>query len=73
MATRSLQARVWRHSCALAGSFAASYTTYLWGNRAVTHHAHLTEPVSLFDPPPRKQLPGWVAEIYSVQVHCWNV
>lgn len=34
----------------LAGSFAASYTTYLWGNRAVTHHAHLTEPVSLFDP-----------------------
>ena len=27
----------------LAGSFSASITTYLWGHRAVLHHAHMTE------------------------------
>ena len=34
----------------LAGSFAASFTTYLWGHRAIFHHANLTEAISPFSP-----------------------
>lgn len=32
----------------LGGSFAASITTYLWGNRAVVHHAQLSEALTPF-------------------------
>ena len=42
----------------LAGSFAASYTTYLWGHRAVLHHARMAETVSLYDPAARTALQG---------------
>ena len=34
----------------LGGSFAASFTTYMWGHRAVIHHAHMTESISPYDP-----------------------
>jgi DHA2 family multidrug resistance protein len=34
----------------LAGSFSASITTYLWGHRAVLHHAHMTEHFTPFSP-----------------------
>lgn len=34
----------------LAGSFAASLTTYAWTERSATHHAHLTEKISAYDP-----------------------
>ena len=34
----------------LAGSFSASFTTYLWGHRAIFHHANLTEAISPFNP-----------------------
>ena len=34
----------------LGGSFAASFTTYLWSHRAVIHHAHLTESISQYSP-----------------------
>lgn len=42
----------------LAGSFAASYTTYLWSHRAVLHHARMAETVSLYDPAARTALQG---------------
>ncbi len=34
----------------LGGSFAASFTTYLWSHRAVIHHAQLTEALSPYSP-----------------------
>jgi len=34
----------------LAGSFSASITTYLWSNRAVVHHAHMTEHINPYNP-----------------------
>jgi DHA2 family multidrug resistance protein len=34
----------------LGGSFAASLTTWAWNQRAVVHHAHLTERISAADP-----------------------
>jgi DHA2 family multidrug resistance protein len=34
----------------LGGSFAASLTTWAWNQRAVVHHAHLTERISATDP-----------------------
>ena len=34
----------------LGGSFAASFTTYMWGHRAVIHHAHLSESISPYNP-----------------------
>ena len=34
----------------LGGSFAASLTTWAWNQRAVVHHAHLTEHISATDP-----------------------
>ncbi|MNP15703.1 Multidrug export protein EmrB [compost metagenome] len=34
----------------IAGSFAASLTTWLWTHRANMHHAQLTEHISLYDP-----------------------
>ncbi len=34
----------------LGGSFAASLTTYAWSSRGTTHHAHITEHVSAYDP-----------------------
>jgi MFS transporter, DHA2 family, multidrug resistance protein len=34
----------------LGGSFAASLTTYMWGHRAVIHHAQLTESFTPYNP-----------------------
>jgi DHA2 family multidrug resistance protein len=34
----------------LGGSLAASLTTFIWGHRAVLHHAHLTESITPYDP-----------------------
>jgi len=37
----------------LAGSFAASLTTWIWNRRATMHHAYLTENLSQYDPATR--------------------
>ena len=37
----------------LAGSFAASLTTWIWNRRATMHHAYLTENISQYDPATR--------------------
>ncbi|HMH69518.1 MAG TPA: DHA2 family efflux MFS transporter permease subunit [Pinirhizobacter sp.] len=34
----------------LGGSLAASLTTFIWGHRAVLHHAHLTESITPYNP-----------------------
>jgi len=34
----------------LGGSFAASLTTWIWQERAIEHHARLTEHISVYDP-----------------------
>ncbi|UVE16101.1 DHA2 family efflux MFS transporter permease subunit [Pseudomonas sp. LS44] len=40
----------------LAGSFAASLTTWIWVRRADQHHAHLTEHVSVYEPTTQETL-----------------
>lgn len=42
----------------VGASFAVSVTSFLWDRRAVLHHAHLTEAVSLYDPATRRALAG---------------
>jgi DHA2 family multidrug resistance protein len=34
----------------LAGSFATSITTYMWGHRAIIHHSQLTEHFTPYNP-----------------------
>jgi len=40
----------------VAGSFAASLTTWLWNRRATIHHAHLSESISLYASSTREAL-----------------
>ena len=34
----------------LGGSFSASIISFMWDHRAITHHAHLAEHISVYDP-----------------------
>lgn len=40
----------------MGGSFAASITSYMWQNRAIFHHARLTEHVTPYDPGSREAI-----------------